>query len=111
MAIDVFTIPTSIPVLIMRLHQINQLTYPLTLETTWQNSLQIGDQILLIEEGILRTTHHSDALKKLITEKQIALYYLKSDAMAYGLLPTIGNALSDEEWVDITFSADANISL
>ncbi|MFQ3187155.1 MAG: tRNA 2-thiouridine synthesizing protein B, partial [Marinomonas primoryensis] len=46
----------------------------------------------------------------LITEKQIALYYLKSDAMAYGLLPTIGNALSDEEWVDITFSADANIS-
>lgn len=94
----------------MRLHQINQLTYPLVLEATWQNSLQSGDRILLIEEGFLRTTHHSDALEKLIDEKQIELYYLQSDAMAYGLLPTLGSALSDEEWVDITFSADANIS-
>jgi len=25
---------------------------PFILETTWQNSLQMGDQILLIEEGI-----------------------------------------------------------
>ena len=94
----------------MRLHQINQLTYPAALETTWQNSLQVGDHILLIEEGILRTAHHSEALKKLIDEKQVKLYYLQRDAMAYGLSDVIGVALSDEEWVDITFSADANIS-
>jgi len=110
MAGDVFTVPTSFPVLIMRIHQINQLDYPATLEVMWQNSLQTGDQILLIEEGILRTMHHTEALKKLIEEKQVTCYYLQSDAMAYGLPHTIGTALSDEEWVNITFSADANIS-
>jgi tRNA 2-thiouridine synthesizing protein B len=94
----------------MRLHQINQLTYPEPLETTWQNSVQTGDSILLIEESILRALHQINALSALITEKQITLYYLQSDATAYGLSPSIGTALSDEEWVDITFSAEANIS-
>ncbi|NLQ16701.1 hypothetical protein HGG82_03550 [Marinomonas sp. M1K-6] len=94
----------------MQLHQINQLDYPATLETTWQNSLQSGDQILLIEAGILRIIQHADAMQKLIAEKNITLYYLQSDATAYGLSPNLGTALSDEKWVELTFAAKANIS-
>lgn len=97
----------------MQLHQINQLTYPATLETTWQDSLQAGDQILLIEGGFLRTQQldvFSNDLKKMIENKEIKLFYLQSDATAYGLSSDIGVALSDEEWVDMTFSADTNIS-
>ncbi|ETX09447.1 hypothetical protein MUS1_08840 [Marinomonas ushuaiensis DSM 15871] len=97
----------------MRLHQINQLAYPSTLETTWQDSVQAGDQILLIEEGFLRTQQPDafpSALNQLIEKKEIELYYLQSDANAYGLPSNIGIPLSDEEWVDMTFSANTNIS-
>ncbi|QUX96678.1 hypothetical protein C0J08_15305 [Marinomonas sp. CT5] len=94
----------------MRLHQINQLEYPATFETTWQNSVQAGDQILLIEEGFLRLVHHANALQQLTKEKTAEVYYLQSDATAYGLSPQFGQALSDEEWVELTFSAEANIS-
>jgi tRNA 2-thiouridine synthesizing protein B len=94
----------------MRLHQINQLDYPATLEATWQNSLQAGDQILLIEEGFLRLIQHTDTMQTLAKEKQAKLYYLQSDAIAYGLSPQLGTALSEEEWVDLTFAAEANIS-
>jgi tRNA 2-thiouridine synthesizing protein B len=94
----------------MRLHQINQLDYPTTLETTWQNSVQTGDQILLIEEGFLRLIQHTNAIQTLAEEKQAELYYLQSDAKAYGLSSNLGTALSEEEWVDLTFAAEANIS-
>lgn len=94
----------------MRLHQINKLDYPVTLETTWQNSLQAGDQILLVEDGFLRSIQHTDTMQTLIEEKQVTLYYLQSDATAYGLSPKVGIALTDEEWVELTFAADANIS-
>ncbi|MBD5769952.1 DsrH/TusB family sulfur metabolism protein [Marinomonas colpomeniae] len=94
----------------MTLHQINQLAYTVDLEETWQNSLQTGDQILLIEEGILRTTQHSNSFKILIDKKNIEIFYLQSDVKAYGLTPKIGISLSDEEWVELTFSAQANIS-
>ncbi|MCW8356819.1 MULTISPECIES: DsrH/TusB family sulfur metabolism protein [Marinomonas] len=94
----------------MRLHQINQLDYPATLEATWQNSVQAGDQILLIEEGFLRTIQQTSLIQTLINAKQAELYYLKSDAAAYGLSPKLGIALSDEEWVELTFSAESNIS-
>lgn len=97
----------------MRLHQINQLSYPAALETTWQDSLQAGDQVLLIEEGFLRTQQSnafSNTLKNMVESKEVTLYYLQSDAAAYGLSSNIGVPLSDEEWVDITFSANANIS-
>ncbi|RBP83581.1 hypothetical protein EBI01_07560 [Marinomonas rhizomae] len=94
----------------MQLHQINQLDYPATLEATWQNSLQTGDQILLIEDGFLRTIHQANAMQTLMKEKQVEFYYLQSDATAYGLSPKLGIPLSDEEWVDLTFSAETNIS-
>jgi tRNA 2-thiouridine synthesizing protein B len=94
----------------MRLHQINQLTYPEPLESTWQNSLQTDDQILLIESGILRIVQNTDALQKLIDAKNTQLFYLQSDAIAYGLSPSIGIGLSDKEWVNLTFNAEANIS-
>ncbi|MGO2512258.1 DsrH/TusB family sulfur metabolism protein [Marinomonas polaris] len=110
MADIVLTIPTGFPVLIMRLHQINQLDYPATLETTWQNSVQAGDQILLIEEGFLRLIQHANTMQTLAEEKHAEIYYLQSDATAYGLSPKMGTALSEEEWVDLTFAAEANIS-
>lgn len=94
----------------MRLHQINQLDYSATLEATWQNSLQTGDQILLIEEGFLKLIQQASTMQTLIEAKQAELYYLQSDAVAYGLSPTLGTALSDEEWVNLTFAAEANIS-
>ncbi|WP_421854723.1 DsrH/TusB family sulfur metabolism protein [Marinomonas sp.] len=94
----------------MRLHQINQLDYPAALETTWQNSLLAGDQILLIEEGFLKLIQQASTMQTLIETKQAKLYYLQSDAIAYGLSPKLGTALSDEEWVDLTFAAEANIS-
>jgi tRNA 2-thiouridine synthesizing protein B len=97
----------------MQLHQINQLAYPATLEATWQDSVNAGDQILLIEEGFLRTQQSdafSSTLKQMIEKKEIALYYLQSDATAYGLASKIGVSLSDEAWVDMTFSANSNIS-
>ena len=94
----------------MRLHQINQLDYPATLEATWQNSLQAGDQILLLEDGFLRLIHQTNALQQLVEEKKATVYYLQSDATAFGLSPQLGQALTDEEWVDLTFAAEANIS-
>jgi tRNA 2-thiouridine synthesizing protein B len=94
----------------MRLHQINQLAYSTKLETTWQNSLKAEDQVLLIEEGILRIHQNTTELQALSQAKQVKLYYLQSDATAYGLAPTIGIALSDEEWVEMAFSATANIT-
>ncbi|MBJ7536662.1 DsrH/TusB family sulfur metabolism protein [Marinomonas transparens] len=93
----------------MQLHQINQLAYSSDLESLWQDSLQAGDSLLLIEDGILRTNNIND-LRTLIESKKVSLYYLQSDADAYGLSPTIGTALSDSEWVDITLSAQSNIS-
>jgi len=110
MAGAVFTIPTGFPVLIMRLHQINQLDYYVTLEKMWQNSLQAGDQILLIENGFLRIIQQTNAMQTLLEKTSTELYYLQSDAQAYGLTPKLGTALSDDEWVDLTFAADANIS-
>ena len=94
----------------MRLHQRNQLDYPATLEATWQNSVQTGDQILLIEEGFLRTIQQTSVLQTLINAKQAELYYLKSDATAYGLSPKLGIALPDEDWVELTFSAASTFS-
>ncbi|UTV98500.1 hypothetical protein KDW99_14725 [Marinomonas rhizomae] len=94
----------------MRLHQINQLDYPAALETTWQNSVQSGDQILLIEEGFLRLIQHTSTLQTLLEKTQAEFYYLQSDATAYGLSPKLGTALSEEEWVELTFNAEANIS-
>ncbi|MCB5160799.1 DsrH/TusB family sulfur relay protein [Marinomonas algarum] len=94
----------------MQLHQINQSEYPVSLETLWQNSLQVGDQVMLIEEGVLRLTQDSQAMQTLIKEKNVTLYYLQSDALAYGLSPSIGTPLSDAEWVTLTFQAEKNIS-
>lgn len=94
----------------MRLHQINKLDYPAALETTWQSSLQAGDQILLIEDGFLKSIQYVNAMQTLTKEKKVALYYLQSDATAYGLSPKVGIALTDEEWVELTFAAEANIS-
>ena len=94
----------------MRLHQINQLTYPEPLESTWQNSLQTNDQVLLIESGILRTVQNAATLQIAIETKNTQLYYLQSDAVAYGISPKIGIGLSDQEWVDLTFASEANIS-
>ncbi|MEO9275789.1 DsrH/TusB family sulfur metabolism protein [Marinomonas sp. 5E14-1] len=94
----------------MTLHQINQLSYPTELESIWQNGLKKGDQLLLIEEGILRLSQDHSQLKSLIETKGIELLYLQSDAVAYGLTPSLGNILSDEEWVQTTFSANAIIS-
>ncbi|MBR7888343.1 hypothetical protein J9B83_05240 [Marinomonas sp. A79] len=94
----------------MRLHQINQLDYPASVEANWQNSLQDGDHILFIEAGILRLVHQVNTVKALIDGKNIEVYYLQSDAVAYGLSPNIGTALSDEDWVNTTFNAEANIS-
>ncbi|MCV2401298.1 hypothetical protein OFY17_00250 [Marinomonas sp. C2222] len=94
----------------MTLHQINRLAYPLSTETTWQDCLQIGDQILLIEEGILRTQQNKVELEALLASKQVTLYYLQADADAYGIIPSIGEALSEEQWVDTTLSAEKNIS-
>lgn len=107
---DVFKLPTGFSVLTMTLHQINQLTYTADLEATWQNSLKAGDQILLIEEGVLRTNQHKSQLETLIEKQNIEIFYLQSDVNAYGLTPSIGKSLSDEEWVELTFSAQANIS-
>lgn len=95
----------------MRLHQINQLTYPTDIEQAWRHAIQTGDTLLLLEEAILRSTTGQEAmLTSLINEKAIALCYLQSDARAYGVNPTIGTALNDEEWVKLTLSADSNIS-
>lgn len=94
----------------MRLHQINQLDYPETIEASWQNSLQSGDQIVLIESGILRLVQHSNMMQTLLDDKNIALYYLQNDATAYGLSPKIGTPLTDEEWVTLTYHANTHLS-
>jgi len=62
----------------------------------------MGDQNLnSLRRYFKKPRHHMwDALKKLITEKQIALLYYLQKVMQWliGLLfPTIGNALSDED--------------
>lgn len=95
---------------IMRLHQVNQLSYSADLERTWQNSLNEGDQVLLIEEAILRTVQTPKILEQLSQTKKLRVFYLHSDAVTYGVSPKIGKALSDEEWVDLTFAATSNIS-
>lgn len=94
----------------MQLHQINQLDYPHTIESCWQNGLQVGDQIVLIESGLLRLTQHSKAMNALSDAKGVTLYYLQSDANAYGVFPSIGTPLTDEEWVTLTFNAETHIS-
>lgn len=92
----------------MTLNQLNKYAYSGDLETLWQNSLQAGDAILLIEEAILRL----QSTQFITWQKQnnIPVYYLESDAQAYGLTPNIGTPLSDEQWVDTTLSADKHIS-
>lgn len=94
----------------MQLHQINKLSYSASVETLWPNALQAGDVILLIEEAILRTQTQAKALTALCQEKDVSLRYLSSDVLAYGIQPTIGHALTDEEWVETTLSAESNIS-
>lgn len=94
----------------MQLYQLNQHSYPESIENTWQHSLQKKDVVILIEEAILRTVSQKKLLKALIEDKGITLYYLQADAQAYGMSPSIGKALDDEQWADITLSADANIS-
>ncbi|MEL0638139.1 MULTISPECIES: DsrH/TusB family sulfur metabolism protein [Marinomonas] len=94
----------------MQLHQLNQLAYPNDIEQTWINSLKIGDTLCLIEEAILRCQTQHDTLKALIEQKDISLFYLKSDTLAYGVNPTLGTALSDDEWVHMTLTSDTNIS-
>ena len=110
MARFVFKLPTGFSVLIMTLHQINQLSYSTELENIWQNGLKKGDQLLLIEEGVLRLSQNHSQLQSLIETRGIELFYLQSDAVAYGLTSSLGRMLSDEEWVQTTFSADAIIS-
>ena len=94
----------------MQLHQLNKLFDSSDVENIWINALNAGDQILLIEDGILRYQFQNSTLKTLIDKKGIALFYLTSDAFAYGIKPTIGTGLSDAEWVDITLAAASNIS-
>ncbi|REG86748.1 tRNA 2-thiouridine synthesizing protein B [Marinomonas pollencensis] len=85
--------------------------YPVDIEQTWHHALQVGDALLLLEEAILRcTTEQQAMLASLVAEKSLCLYYLQSDALAYGVDPAIGTALNDQEWVTLTLSADANIS-
>jgi len=94
----------------MTLHQINQLSYSSNTESLWQRSLKQGDSVLLIEEAILRLTPpHSTHLQSL-EEKHIRLYYLQRDAKGYGVQPSLGEAISDTEWVELTFSASSHIS-
>lgn len=92
----------------MTLNQLNKYAYSGNLETLWQNSLQAGDAILLIEEAILRL--QSAQFISWQKQNNIPVYYLESDAQAYGLTPSIGTSLSDEQWVDTTLSANKHIS-
>lgn len=96
--------------MIMQIHQINQLSYPGTLEKNWQDSLHEGDVILLIEDGILRLAIKPETISRLLQQKQVSLYFLESDAIAYGLSPDIGTRLSDKEWVDIALYTSSIIS-
>jgi len=94
----------------MQLHQLNQLAYPSTIEDAWINSIHPGDTILLIEEAILRCQIQHHSLRETIESKDALLFYLESDALAYGINPRLGTALTNEEWVNITLTADSNIS-
>ncbi|AEF54034.1 DsrH/TusB family sulfur metabolism protein [Marinomonas posidonica] len=94
----------------MTLHQINQLSYSNDTESLWQQSLKQGDAVLLIEEAILRLTQVHSTHMTSLEEKHIRLYYLQRDAEAYGIEPSLGQALSDTEWVELTFSAPSHIS-
>ncbi|WP_394178406.1 DsrH/TusB family sulfur metabolism protein [Marinomonas posidonica] len=94
----------------MTLHQINQLSYTNNTESLWQQSLKQGDAVLLIEEAILRLTQPHSTPMTLLEENHICLYYLQRDAEGYGVQPSLGKALSDTEWVELTFFASSHIS-
>ncbi|MEO9655606.1 DsrH/TusB family sulfur metabolism protein [Marinomonas sp.] len=92
----------------MTLLQLNKYAYSAELEALWQQSLQPGDAIMLIEEAILRL--QSPPFLAWLESKNIPLYFLQSDAEAYGLEPDAGTPISEMEWVDTTLAADRHIS-
>ncbi|BFM49113.1 DsrH/TusB family sulfur metabolism protein [Marinomonas sp. THO17] len=94
----------------MTLHQINQLAYPGDTESLWQQSLGHGDAIIFIEEACLRLQQMDTNWLQKLTAQSIHLYYLHKDALAYGIQPKWGKALSDTEWVELTFSANKHVS-
>lgn len=93
----------------MALYQINQSIYPAAVEQDWQGSLQAGDAVLLIEAGVLRVSQHAPDLARL-QERNIQIFLRESDVLAYGISPTIGHLISDDEWVTQTTIHDTIIS-
>ena len=94
----------------MTLHQINQLAYSGETETLWQQSLRNGDAIVFIEEACLRLPQVTADWLETLAKQSIELYFLQKDADTYGIEPDYGTALSDTEWVELTFSANKLIS-
>ncbi|MGR0277749.1 DsrH/TusB family sulfur metabolism protein [Marinomonas dokdonensis] len=92
----------------MTLFQLNKYAYSAELEALWQSSLQPDDAIMLIEEAIMRL--QSPPFLAWLESKSIPLYYLQSDAEAYGLEPQAGTPLTEIEWVETTLAADKHIS-
>lgn len=91
-----------------RLHQINRLNYLEHTNKDIQLSLQKGDAILLIEEGVLRVTE-SDLILQQAEQLDIPVYRLEKDALAYGNSHLDGNnsllndtLISTQQWVELT---------
>ena len=85
----------------MKLYQINQSSYPASVEYDWQATLENGDAIILIESGVLRCAQDVEKLNALI-EKGVQIFLRQQDLQGYGLSSTLGKAISDVQWVSLT---------
>jgi len=85
----------------MKLYQINQSQYPQSVELDWTESLIEGDAVFLFEAGVLRLVTQAPTLETL-SQKKVSIYFRQQDLEAYGLKPSIGNSISDLEWVGLT---------
>lgn len=85
----------------MKLYQVNQSQYPSSVEQDWQLSLKQGDAVVFIEAGAMRALLQTELLKAL-QDKQIKVCFRQADLDAYGIQPSIGEAISDLQWVELT---------
>ncbi|MBM6549590.1 DsrH/TusB family sulfur metabolism protein [Marinomonas ostreistagni] len=85
----------------MKLYQINQSLYPVTVEQDWLNTLQQGDAVLFMESGVLKV-QQCRAQIELLDERGVLIFYRQSDLDSYAVKPLIGHGISDQEWVELT---------
>lgn len=93
----------------MKLYQINQSSYPATVENDWQQSLTAGDAVFFFESGILRAVQEKNTIDAL-NQRGILVFYRQRDLEGYGIKPMVGHGISDNEWVALTARSHSIVS-